>query len=247
MAIVQDMISELAKRGIVAEWSSESGGCYSVRINFGDMYRSQYGQGREFFNPFEILIATQEGAFGHDDVNSDAEIMGFCATLYVYGQDWNHVVDGGFNLYNSVFGLISRGEADRMIEDEVEALPPVVDLQAEMMATVEAVTWYAFKVAFAHRDGRQGENEDNPQPEVLRVKRKNGVGGQFQVTAHVQYGETSPDPVSFVGSVYGGPVVMVDFSGVQHIVSSPDRFGDFSTDWEEWVYRFFGTTSTLPR
>lgn len=245
MAIVRDMITEFAKRGIVAEWSSESGGCYSVRIDFGDRYTWKNG---ETFSPFEILISTQEGAFGYDDVNRDSEIMGFQATLYVYGEDWERVTDMGFDLYSSPYGLISERAYDEMLADgnAPDEIPATPDLQAEMLACVERVTFYAFKVAFAHRNGRTGETE-NPEPEVVRVKRKNGIAGQFQMVADVQYGETTPAPVTFVGSTYGGPVVMVDSNGMQHFVTNPDRFGDFATDAEEWVYRFFDTTSKLPR
>lgn len=248
MSVIQDMITELSKRGIVAQWSSESGGVYTVRIDFGDMLKFRNG---EYFNPFEILIGGQnEGHFSHDDVNTDDGVTGFCATLYVYGEDWEEVTDRrGFDLYNTEYGLISARERAEMVEDGLapDEIPGSADLRAEMLATVERVAWYAFKVAFADRDGRQYENTDNPTPEVVRVKRKNGIAGQFQVTADVQYGETTPQPVTFVGSTYGGPVVMVDFGGVQHIVNSPDRFGEFATDWEEWVYRFFDTSSKLPR
>lgn len=244
MAIVRDMITEFAKRGIVAEWVSTGGGCYALAINFGDRYTWKNG---ETFSPFEILITTQEGPLEHDDFNGDDAIPGLQAGLYVYGEDWERVTDEGFDLYSSQYGLISAREAREMTEDGLapDEIPATPDLQAEMLACVERVTWYAFKAAFAHRNGRTGETE-NPEPEVVRVKRKNGIAGQFQMIADVQYGETTPQPVTFVGSAYGGPVVMVDSNGMQHFVTNPDRFGDFATDAEEWVYRFFDTTSKLP-
>lgn len=246
MAIVQDMIRELGSRGIFATWESFSGGCYNVSIRFGEEY--PYPQGGGHFNSLEILIGTQEGSFGWDDVNGDDGIMGFCATLYIYGPDEEEVTDRrGFDLYSSQYGLISAREAREMAEDDVSDIPATPDLQAEMLACVERVTWYAYKVAFAQRDGREYENTENPEPEVVRVKRTNGIAGQFQVTAHVQYGESTPQPVTFVGSVYGGPVAMVDFHGVQHLVSSPSRFGEFATEPEEWVYRYFETPKGLPQ
>lgn len=246
MSVVQDMIREFAARGIVASWESMAGGCYAVAVNFGDRYTWKNG---ETFSPFEILIGTQEGAFGYDDVNRDDDIMGFCATLYVYGEDWERVTDGGFDLYNTPYGLISAREESEQWADGVPAsqVGKRADLQAEMLAVVERVTFYAFKVAFAHRAGRNGVEPEVIVPEVVRVKRKNGIAGQFAMIADVQYGETTPQPVTFVGSTYGGPVVMVDFNGTQHFVSSPERHGDFSTDAESWVYRFFDNPTELPR
>lgn len=238
MAIVQEMISAFAARGITASWESTGGGCYAVCINFGEQYRSE----ESFFSSLEIMITTQEGPLSWDDVNRDDEIPGFYAALYVYGEDWERVTDVGFTLYESRSGLITARERDEMLADGLapDEIPATADLNAEMSALVEAVTWYAFTVAHAQKSGRAAESADFPQPEVVRVKRKNGIAGQFQMTADVQYGETTPQPVTFVGSTYGGPVVMVDGNGVQHFVTNPGRFGEFSTDAEEWVYRYFG-------
>lgn len=235
MAIVQDMISAFALKGITASWESTGGGCYAVCINFGEAYQLQYGAQ----SSLEIMVTTQDGPFGWDDINRDDEIPGFYAALYVYGEDGERVTDMGFTLYESTYGLITAREESEMWEDGIPAsqVPKRADLQAEMSALVERVAWYAFKVAYAQRDGRTVEAvADAPSPEVVRVKRTNGVGGQFQVTAHVQYGETTPQPVTFVGSVYGGPVVMVHPTMGQTLVSDPSRFGEFG---EEWVHRFF--------
>ena len=64
----------------------------------------------------------------------------------------------------------------------------------------------------------------------MKVTKHNGVAGQFSLSA-----ETTDGTLTFVGSVYGGPVVMVLPSGTQTFVSDPGRFGEFG---EEWVKRF---------
>jgi len=73
-------------------------------------------------------------------------------------------------------------------------------------------------------------------PNVKSVSRVNGVAGQLAYVATVEY-EGEPDSVvTFVGSTYGGPVVMVTPSGAQTFVTDPDRFGRFSP---RWVRAFF--------
>lgn len=249
MGVIQEMIRELASRGIVAQWEDYSGGCYNVAIHFGEMYA--YPNGGGHFSSLELLINTQEGSLSWDDVNRDDDIMGFCATLYVYGPDEEEVTDRtGFHLYSTPYGAISASAEAEMWADGVPAseVPAHVDLQAEMMACVEAVTFYAYKVGLAQFHGRKSESpEDAPKPEVVRVRRKNGIAGQFAMTADVQYGETTPQPVTFVGSTYGGPVAMVDFGGTQHLVFNPSRFGDFATEPESWVYRYFDNLQGLPK
>lgn len=80
------------------------------------------------------------------------------------------------------------------------------------------------------------ENEwPEVKPEVTNVKRHAGIAGQFSVTASVQYPCEPPETIEFVGSVYGGPVVMVSH-GHQTFVTDPGRFGEFGT---EWVREFF--------
>jgi hypothetical protein len=71
--------------------------------------------------------------------------------------------------------------------------------------------------------------------QIHSIKRTNGIAGQVQYTASVQYPDEERSSVSFVGSVYGGPVVMVTPAGVQVFVTDPGRFGDFGP---EWVRRF---------
>ena len=78
---------------------------------------------------------------------------------------------------------------------------------------------------------------------VLDLKRKNGIAGQFQITARVRYDyPDAPSAVTlatFVGSTYGGAPVMVLESGLQAHVSDAGRFGDFATAPTDWVRRFF--------
>lgn len=64
----------------------------------------------------------------------------------------------------------------------------------------------------------------------MKIKRSAGIAGQYSLTA-----TTDDGPLTFVGSVYGGPVVMITPSGMQTFVTDPGRFGDFG---EEWVRRF---------
>lgn len=72
-------------------------------------------------------------------------------------------------------------------------------------------------------------------PTVTKIFRRNGIAGQFALQCTVTYPGEEPSVVEFVGSTYGGPVLMVTESG--HCwVSDPDRFGSFG---KGWVKRFF--------
>lgn len=72
-------------------------------------------------------------------------------------------------------------------------------------------------------------------PEVTNLKRRKGVAGQFSVQATVTHPGEEPRMMEFVGSVYGGPVLMVTQWG-QTFITDPGRFGKFG---EDWVKRFF--------
>lgn len=77
------------------------------------------------------------------------------------------------------------------------------------------------------------------RPVVHNARKGYGIAGQVEVTALVGYPGEAPRHVTFVTSVYGGPVVMVTGVGstfVDHDVS--ERCGEFGV---EWVMRFFGT------
>jgi hypothetical protein len=73
-------------------------------------------------------------------------------------------------------------------------------------------------------------------PTVSKVTKHAGVAGQFSVTAEVTYEGEAPERIEFVGSTYGGPVVMVTPGGKQVFVTDPGRHGTFGT---AWVERFF--------
>lgn len=69
------------------------------------------------------------------------------------------------------------------------------------------------------------------------IRKINGVAGQIAYAVEVAYPDESPATVTFVGSVYGGPVLMQtpgNPSGTW--VTEPGRFGEFGP---EWVRKFF--------
>lgn len=77
--------------------------------------------------------------------------------------------------------------------------------------------------------------------QVLNVRKTSGCAGQVQYTAVVRYSGEDNSTVSFVGSIYGGPVVMVTEGFPEGIfVTDPSRFGTFGP---EWVRQFFGGAS----
>lgn len=80
---------------------------------------------------------------------------------------------------------------------------------------------------------------DTTEPHIYYVRKAAGIAGQYAVNARVGYVDEPPRDVTFIGSVYGGPVVMRS-GDVETFVSDPGRFGAFGTDW---VRRFFGATS----
>ncbi len=74
------------------------------------------------------------------------------------------------------------------------------------------------------------------QPTILSIKSTNEIGGRVAHMATVQWPGEEPEVVGFIGSIYGGPVVMVTETFGQVFVTDPGRFGDFSV---EWVRRFY--------
>ena len=74
-------------------------------------------------------------------------------------------------------------------------------------------------------------------PHIYWIRKQAGIAGQFAVTARVGYTDEPPREVSFVGSVYGGPVVMRTGT-LETFVTEPGRFGEFGLDW---VRRFFAS------
>jgi hypothetical protein len=75
-------------------------------------------------------------------------------------------------------------------------------------------------------------------PTIERVRKSAGIAGQYAVTARVRYPGEPPREVTFIGSVYGGPVVMQS-AGHELFVTDPGRFGDFG---EAWVRAFFAAS-----
>ena len=73
-------------------------------------------------------------------------------------------------------------------------------------------------------------------PELGKITRQNGVAGQVSYSVKVTYPGAAPSVVQFVGSTFGGPVVMVTRTFGQQFVRDQGRFGPFGP---EWVRRFF--------
>jgi hypothetical protein len=72
-------------------------------------------------------------------------------------------------------------------------------------------------------------------PTLSNLRRYNGTAGQFSLAVEVTYPGEDTRTVEFVGSVYGGPVLMVTDAG-QTWVTDPGRFGSFG---KVWVTKFF--------
>lgn len=75
--------------------------------------------------------------------------------------------------------------------------------------------------------------------EIQSIKRHMGIAGQVAYTARVRYPDEAPHDVTFVSSIYGGPIVMCT-GDLQVFVDRAvkDRIG--STLNPEWVRKFFG-------
>ena len=79
------------------------------------------------------------------------------------------------------------------------------------------------------------------RPTLGRIVRHAGIAGQLAYSVSVTYPGEGASVVTFTGSTYGGPVVMVT-PGMPRgmFVTDPDRFGAFGP---AWVRRFFGDQS----
>lgn len=75
--------------------------------------------------------------------------------------------------------------------------------------------------------------------DVLGITRSSGVAGSYAYTARVRYPGELPSMITFVGSVYGPPIVMVTPGGAQVFVARGvlDRIGDKLDP--AWVRAFF--------
>jgi hypothetical protein len=74
------------------------------------------------------------------------------------------------------------------------------------------------------------------RPTLGKIRKQNGIAGQVAYSVHVTYPGEPTRLVTFIGSDYGGPVVMVQPDGRQTGVSDPGRHGSFGP---AWVRSFF--------
>lgn len=72
-------------------------------------------------------------------------------------------------------------------------------------------------------------------PALSGLRRYNGTAGQFSLAVEVTYPGEEARTVEFVGSLYGGPVLMITDTA-EVWVSEPGRFGTFG---KAWVRAFF--------
>ncbi len=73
------------------------------------------------------------------------------------------------------------------------------------------------------------------RPTLSGMRRYNGTAGQFSLAVEVSYPGEDKRTVEFVGSRYGGPVLMLTDTA-EVWVTEPGRFGVFGKDW---VRRFY--------
>lgn len=76
------------------------------------------------------------------------------------------------------------------------------------------------------------------RPTFTTPKRQAGIAGSFAYKTTVTYEGETPTVLTFIGSVYGGPIIMVTQSGVQVPVRDADRFGGrLNAQWVEAFLR----------
>lgn len=86
--------------------------------------------------------------------------------------------------------------------------------------------------------------EQDTRPVVHDARMSFGGADQVQVTVQVGYPGEAPRHVTFVGSIHGGPVVMVTGVGSQFVDRAvKERCGGKLN--VEWVMRFFGQQESL--
>lgn len=141
MAIVEQMMSELTKRGLYPTWMNTGGGCMAVSVYFGP-----HLPGDALMFRYEILITEQEDNFGWDDQHGgDDRMHGFFAGLYVFDDNGEPIQDECSTIYRTPDGLWSVEEVD----DNEGVVPPgesAVALTVEMMATVDHVAFVVQKI-----------------------------------------------------------------------------------------------------
>lgn len=76
------------------------------------------------------------------------------------------------------------------------------------------------------------------QPTLGSIRKHSGIAGVIAYSVPVTYPDEPTETITFRGSVYGGPVVMVTPGNPAGVfVTDPARFGRLSP---VWVRRFFG-------
>lgn len=83
------------------------------------------------------------------------------------------------------------------------------------------------------------------RPTVTNYKRHAGIAGNYSVTVDVTYPGEDTAQLTFVASVYGGPVVMITSAGTQTFVSEATRDKCGTEVTQTWVRRFFGMCEDL--
>jgi hypothetical protein len=69
-------------------------------------------------------------------------------------------------------------------------------------------------------------------PTLGRIVRHAGIAGQLAYSVSVTYAGERASVVTFTGSTYGGPVVMVTPGNPRGVfVTAPERFGKFGPSW----------------
>jgi hypothetical protein len=83
-------------------------------------------------------------------------------------------------------------------------------------------------------------------PTLGRIRRYNGVAGQFSYTVEVTFGDEPMEVHTFVGSVYGSPIVAISPAGTQVFVSQrvTDRIG--TTLNPAWIRAFYAPREDAP-
>lgn len=76
-------------------------------------------------------------------------------------------------------------------------------------------------------------------PTVTVGRRINGVAGQFAYNATVTYLDSEPETVTFLGTVYGSSVTLLNSDNVYGLwVTEPSRFGEELSP--AWIRAYYG-------
>lgn len=124
MSAVESLIGELAKRGVVARWEGTGGNCMAVVVYFGPAIR-------DGVTMYEIMVTDREDVFTPSDHDSDEDVYGFHAGLYVYDDDYERVGED-IVLYRTAG---DAGDAAGQVDPEAGV--KVVDLAPEIMACAD--------------------------------------------------------------------------------------------------------------